>query len=324
MQFWTLIVDSLRESVDRKIFWVITAITFLVIASMISIGFEEDRISLLFGMWEVDTGVMDPMTGEAGFDAKTALGRRNIASIAVGIADMAIGWVGLTLALIATAGFIPTFLERGAIDVVLSKPMSRPMLFLGKYVGSLAFVLLISVMFVVPSFLVIWLRWGVWMPGYLMLIPLLVLLFSYIYCVTAWAGVVTRSTIASALIGLGAWIAFVSVQQSANVVESVPGWRKTEWLYDSTRIARWCVPKTEDVTALASRWAGAGTSEELMGPPDAATLNELADSGFDYDSVYELEQKRAAVDAFATIGSSLAFEAVIVIWAMWIFSRKDY
>ena len=108
------------------------------------------------------------------------------------------------------------------------------------------------------------------------------------------------------------------------MVEAYPAWREIGWLHESTRIARWCVPKTEDVTALASRWAGAGTSEELMGPPDQATVNELANQGFDYESAYALEQKRAAVDTFATIGSSLAFEAVIVIWAMWIFSRKDY
>lgn len=321
MQFATLIIDSFRESVDRKIFWVIVAITLLVLLTMTSISFHADRVSLLFGAWELETGVVDPDTGAGRYDPATALGRRNIASVAVGIGDTLMGTLGIILSLIATAGFLPSFLERGAIDVVLSKPMPRPLLFLGKYLGSLAFVFLAGVLFVVPAFLVIWLRWGVFAPGFLMLVPLLVLLFSYIYCVSAWVGVATRSTIASVLIAIAAWMVFVSVQQASNVVEMTPQWREIGWLREATRIVRWCVPKTEDVTALASRWAGAGTSEDLLGKPDP---DEIQGMGFDYNAASELERKRANVNTWATIGSSLAFEAVIVIWAMWMFSKKDY
>ena len=50
MQFWTLIIDSFRESMDRKIFWVITAITVLVLLTMVTIGFEADHVSLLYAI----------------------------------------------------------------------------------------------------------------------------------------------------------------------------------------------------------------------------------------------------------------------------------
>jgi hypothetical protein len=78
------------------------------------------------------------------------------------------------------------------------------------------------------------------------------------------------------------------------------------------------LPKTQDVTYLAERWAGAGSGLDLM-------PKETAEQGLPLmDRVQALEQKRRNVNALHTIGSSLAFEAVIVMLAMWSFARKDY
>ena len=85
----------------------------------------------------------------------------------------------------------------GSIDVVLSKPMTRWQVFLGKYAGSMVFVFVQACIFVLLTFVVIGIRWGCWIPGYLLTIPLVLLLFSYLYCVSVWVAVYFRSTVAA-------------------------------------------------------------------------------------------------------------------------------
>ena len=309
MQFWALIVDSFRESRDRKIFWVMLLIELVVAAMMFCLGFEPGKITILFGMWEIKTNQ---------FTALTGLRHDLIASFAIHfIMDLAIGWMGVTLAIIATAGFFPTLLDRGAIDVVLGKPLSRSMLFLGKYVGSMVFVLIHAAFFVGVTFLVIGFRWGTWLPGYLLSIPLLVILFSYIYCVSAWVGVVYRSTVAAVLLGLGAWVFFAGVQATGDVFDVFPAWKENRWAYDAVRAARWCIPKTHDITYLAAKWSGAGLTTELV--PDVEEEDRPA-----MERAGRSELQRMNINPFYTIGTSLGFELIVVILAMWRFARSDY
>jgi len=51
MQLWALIVDGFREALDRKIFWVLVGITLLICVALLSIGFEGDHVSFMFGLW---------------------------------------------------------------------------------------------------------------------------------------------------------------------------------------------------------------------------------------------------------------------------------
>ena len=309
MQFWALIVDSFRESCDRKIFRVMLVIEMLVAAAMFCVGFEPGKITILFGVWGIETNH---------FTALAGLRQDLIASIAVHvIMDILFGWIGLTLAIIATAGFFPSLMERGAIDVMLAKPMSRSALFLGKYLGSMVFVLFHAVFFVTLTFFVIGFRWRVWLPGYLLTIPLLVLLFSYIYCVSAWVGVVYRSTVAAVLLSLGAWVFFSGIQATADAFEMFPTWKENRLAYNTLGVARWCIPKTQDITYLAAKWSGAGVSTELV--PDVEEDDRPV-----VERAGRSELQRMAINPFYTIGSSLGFEMIVVLLAMWKFSRSDY
>src|SRR5262245_29836748 len=114
MQFWSIIADSFRESRDRKIFWVMIGLSCLVAAAMACIGFRPGAVDFFFGAWTYET---QHFTGPLG------LREDLIATLIVdGILDNTLGSFGMILAIIATAGFIPTFLERGVVDVYLSKP----------------------------------------------------------------------------------------------------------------------------------------------------------------------------------------------------------
>jgi ABC-type transport system involved in multi-copper enzyme maturation permease subunit len=314
MQLWALIVDSFRESVDRKIFWVLIGVTLLVVLAMLSVGFDGEDVSLFFGMWSTKTEQFNPLKD---------VGRENLVGFVVYfLASTVMGWIGITLMIIATAGAFPAFMERGALDVILAKPISRLRLFLYKYLSTMVFVVLQGVIFFGLTFLVMGLRWGVWVPGYLFCIVLLVLLFSYLYCVSVLVAVKTRSTVAAILLTLMAWAVFAMVHQAPLIFDEFPELKERRTLYTAVRVASWIPPKTGDFPYLAARWSQAGASIDAVPLIDTAAVSDLDRDELDRARQVELQEMDKS--QVRSIGSSLLFEAVVVLWAMWVFARKDY
>ena len=314
MQLLALVIDSIRESLDRKIFWILIVITLFVTLTMASIGFEGDNVTFLFGIWSAKTERFNPLS---------QVGRANLIGATIYLlAATVMGLIGITLIIIATAGVFPAFMQRGAVDVLLSKPISRPRLFLCKYLSGMVFVVLQAVIFFGLTFLVMGGRWGVWAPGYLMSIPLFVLLFSYVYCVSVLVAIKTGSPVAAILISLFCWMLFPLIHQSPAVFEAFPELKERTMLYTAVRVVSWIPPKTGDFPYLAARWAQAGTSIDAI--PyflDTATAEE-ENTGI--QRARQLEERELAKNQLCSVGSSLLFEAAVVLWAMRIFARKDY
>ena len=314
MQFWALIVDSFRESRNRKIFWVIAAISLIIAAAMFCVGFQGNRVSILFGLWEIETQHYNPATVE---------GQSHITGMAVYILlSIFLGWIGVILMIIGTAGMLPAFMEHGAVDLVLAKPISRPKLFLYKYLAGMVFVLFHATLFVILTFLMMGLRWHVWVPEYLLCIPLMVLLFSYVYCISALVAVTTRSTVAAILLSLAAWVVYATPQSLLDIGNQYPELMKQERFSKVVHVARWVLPKTAEIPYIAAKWTGAGSSLDVVPgsviqPADELERGQLARGR-------ESEEKLLEVDPLCSIGSSLLFEAAIVLLAMWRFVRKDY
>ena len=120
--------------------------------------------------------------------------------------------------------------------------MARWKWFLGKYLGGLTFVLFHATVFVILTFLVIGSRWGAWLPGYLLSIPLVVLLFSYLYCVSVLVTVMSRSTVAAVLLTLGAWVVFTGVQSADDAFTLYPEFGEHQTYHRVVSAARWIVP----------------------------------------------------------------------------------
>ena len=314
MQFWTLVVDSFRESLDRKIFWVMAGFAVLVAGMMACIGMEADRVTILFGLWDFETDHYNPLS---------VLGRSHIAGLVVYMLTfLLLGWIGTILMIIATAGMFPAMMRRGSIDVPLSKPLGRYRLFLYKYLASMVFVLLQATIFVGLTFLVMGIRWGVWLPGYLFSIPLLVLLFSYVYCISTLVAVRTGSGVAATLLSIAAWVLYVCPAMALQTFEEYPSLKKHERIYQMMRVVAWIPPKTGDITYFAASWAGAGTSLDII--PASWFEKGALNRGAQFDSAREMEERELAQNPFVSIGSSLLFEAVVVLLGMWSFARKDY
>jgi ABC-type transport system involved in multi-copper enzyme maturation permease subunit len=121
--------------------------------------------------------------------------------LAGGVADT----LGLLLALIWTAGFLPSFLDGRSVSVLLAKPAPRWWLLSGKYIGVLCFVLLQSIVFVGGTWLAIGVRTGVWDFSYLLCVPLLLLHFAIFFSFSLLLAVCTRSTVTCVFGSIAFW-----------------------------------------------------------------------------------------------------------------------
>lgn len=309
MQTWALIVDSFRESLDRKIFWVMLLISIAVASAMFCLSFEPHRINVLFGTWTVETDL---------FTVGDSLRMDMLSSVIVEyITDLVLGSIGILLALIATAGFFPALMERGGIEVLLSKPLPRWKLMLGKYIGSLTFMAVQAAIFVLLTFLVAGFRWKVWLPRYFLVVPLMILMFSFLYSVSTLVAVYTRSTVAVILITIFAWVMFTGIQSTGDYFEMYPELKEYRSAYNGVRVARWIIPKTSDLTLLARRWTKSADPTDFMTKPDEHEKQMI-------NRALNAEELRMQIPPVLTIGSSLLFEAVILAIAIWKFSRKDF
>jgi len=327
MQVWAIIIDSFRESRDKKLFWVLLALSTIIAAALACVGFDENGWSFFFGLLKLENPDV-----RAGSPLAARLMASMVADFLVGLY---IGWIGVILCLLGTVGMFPTMMEPGAIEVILGKPISRLKLFAAKYAGSLLFVLVQAVYFVLLTLLVIRLKLGAWLWAYLWAIPLLVLLFSYIYCVCVLAAVWSRNALTSLIVGMVFWI----IVSSAGSVEGVYAlmaytqahregkaeadlsWSARSSFGRITYVTRLVLPKTDDVPTILRKQMGAATADEVMSNLMGMASEMTAEDRY----TLEQEEKRIArLSPLRSIGSSLAFEAVVLIFAWWRFSRKDF
>jgi ABC-type transport system involved in multi-copper enzyme maturation permease subunit len=106
-----------------------------------------------------------------------------------------VGFAGIIAALLVTAGFMPRFLDTGAIHLVMSRPVSRFGVIWAKFLGGLSFIVVLSVFLIGGVFLVISLRSGIWNTRALYAIPMLIFTFAQFYAFSCLCSVLTRSQI---------------------------------------------------------------------------------------------------------------------------------
>lgn len=328
--FLTLLVDSLRLLRARVLFWITLGISALVALLYLSVGFTPDGMSILFGAFDFKSDL---------FNSQTPFAEMMYLSI---FSDILVGfwlsWVAVILAIISCAPIFPDFMSEGSIGIPLSKPVSRLALFFYKYIGSLMFVVLQVVIFcVIVLFAIRW-RVGSWNPGVFWAVPIVTLMFSYIYSVVVLVSVKTRSVLAAILAGIVVWFLAWGMQKTddflylASHPEAVPNvhgmpsmagsFGKPEdmlkWNQMSS-MAMAILPKTGETTRLMDQLI------QVSGH-DGGGGKSLVSAAAEGDEEVGGRMKKAVTRHSATyvIGTSLLFEAFILGWAAWIFCRRDY
>jgi ABC-type transport system involved in multi-copper enzyme maturation permease subunit len=197
-------VDAYRELNAKRLFWITLVLSGAFIAAFALIGFHAGELTFAGYQMPLLSSEYKPM----------------FSTLVIGLW---LTWAALILALISTAGIFPDLLAGGTIDLYLARPMSRLRLFLTKYFCGLLFVAIQVAVVAVGAFIIMRWRGGEWMPSLFLAIPLVVLVFSYIFAVCVLMGVWTRSVIAALLLSILAW-GFFSITQMTET--GILSWKK--------------------------------------------------------------------------------------------------
>lgn len=321
-----MIYDTYRQSLASKLFWVILAVTAVctLLAFSIEVSGDPPRVSggdipaILpkeeaerLGEEKLKADGIRVASGEfsLGFGAfKIPLNRsRDDAvrfvqvTLAAGVADT----FGVLLAILWTAGFMPTFLAPQSATVLMAKPTPRWTILVGKYLGVVLFVTFQAFVFIAATWLAFGVRTDVWTGAYWLAVPLLVVNFAIFYAVSTFLAVWTRSTAAAAFGTLLFWLLCWAINFTHHRLGMMPPEGLGALSSTLAEIAYWIFPKPLDL---------AGLFFESMGGKEFST------------EVPELTQAREAgrfhpeLSAFASLG----FAAVVLGLAGYELEMTDY
>ncbi len=122
-----------------------------------------------------------------------------------GIVNVVVGALGGFAAILVTASMITQTFEAGSIDLLLSKPVSRSLVFLTKFLGGCVFIGLNALYFIAGMWLVMGLRFDLWISKLWWCIPVFLFMYIVFYSVCALAGVVWRNTIVAIVLTIAFW-----------------------------------------------------------------------------------------------------------------------
>ncbi|MCI0685408.1 MAG: ABC transporter permease subunit [Gemmataceae bacterium] len=216
------------------------------------------------------------------------------------------GMLGLLLALVWTAGFMPTYLEPSAASVLLAKPDPRWLLLLGKYLGVVVFVAFHVTLFVILTWLALGVRTGVWDATYWHCIPLLLMQFAIFYSFSVLLAVLTRSTVACVFGAVLFWLLAWGINYGNVMAHAVPeGQSLPGFTLLLTDAAYWISPKPIDAGLIL--------------------FNSLdAQQHFDKPEVFRLLEAGRVFSPWWSILSSLLITVALLALSAYEFEATDY
>ncbi|MBS1518666.1 MAG: ABC transporter permease subunit [Bacteroidetes bacterium] len=183
MIFLTLVLSTFREAVAKKIFlgfFAISTLIILIFLFLINVDSVEGMVDMMGA------------SGEEGI-------RNLVIGFEVGMINISYLLI-ITFCLISVASFIPSMLEKGNIDLLLSKPISRTNIILAKFTGGVLLVFMSLVYLIGFVWIILSSKSGFWHFPFLLTIFWLTLSFAIIYSLIILIGVISQSTILSILV----------------------------------------------------------------------------------------------------------------------------
>ena len=180
---WIITWSTLREAMARKVFLFFLGISAIVIIVLALITSLTDTSSILGNIGNISHG-NNPVTGIGG-----------IVTMFEVVIINTIANLGLLLAIFSSASFVPVMLEKGNIDLLLSKPISRAQLLWGKYFGGILVVLINITFLIFGIWFIISLKFNYWNFAVLWSILLITFAYATLNAVIVLFGVMTKSSI---------------------------------------------------------------------------------------------------------------------------------
>jgi ABC-type transport system involved in multi-copper enzyme maturation permease subunit len=340
-QIIAILKDSYNLLKSGKLFWMSFALIALFGIVFLSIGNNDKGLTLFFGLVKLNL----PMLAEGSMGFKLFY---------FGIFDtiligMLLTWIVPILGLISTSTLFPDFMKEGSIDIALSKPISRTKLFTLKYLGGLLFVLLQVSLFSVFLYLCLGIRLNYWSPKLFLVIPIVTLVFSYLYAVNVFWGVLTKTPIISLTLTLMFWFLVWGIQngeelmnrftiayetrveqtaqqegsekqleQMEKQLEQIKFWHSTVYYIHLA------FPKIQETTNLVGRYIVPDSNQFLYKMTARKKKSQPNIFKQEKEINDKLQKNFKARSLWYVIGSSLVFELMVFSIACWLFSRRDY
>lgn len=185
MIFLTLMFSTFREAVAKKIFlgfYAISTLIILIFLFLINVDSVEGMVNMVESSGE--EGIKQLVIG---FEVAMI----NISYLLI-----------ITFCLISVSSFIPSMLEKGNIDLLLSKPVSRTKIVLAKFLGGVLLIFLSLLYLIGFVWLILSLKSGFWHIPFLYSIFWLTLSFAVIYSLIILVGLISQSSVLSIIISL--------------------------------------------------------------------------------------------------------------------------
>jgi len=269
----TLIGDTFREAVVCWVFWGLFGLSTALILFLLFLM----RIDVVEGA-RATISLFGQSTGKAIEVAKLVRGAHS--TVAAFLYMM-----GMFLAVFASATLMPAALERGRVEVLLSKPVRRRHLLLARYGANWLVVALNTCYLIVGVWLIIGWKTGVWYPSFLWAIPTTLLMFAVLLAVVALVAVLSESAALVTMITFALMVVSPILAQHRLMMKLLSSeWSRLLWkgFYQA-------LPKFYDVGRI--------NMDLVMG---------------------------RAVASWAPLWTSAAFGAVVLAAALWWFQRKDF
>lgn len=267
-----LILFTLREAVAKKIFIFFFAISLIGLIVMLLVFIFTNIEAFLQSFPDANGDAVLMKEFITGFEL---------------LALPLVGFFGIMIAIFSSSSFIPDMLEKGNIDLLLSKPVSRSQLIWGKFLGVVLFVFLNFAFLLGGIWLIISFKFGYWDFSFLWTIPILTFTFAVLYSLILFFGIITKSSIFGMMI---AYLIFLIISPLLSFIKN-----NYETFIDSEVVQY----------ILIGMYYALPKSDELGGE---MTRSILIGSPIDWQPFY----------------TSLLFLAVMLLASMLIFKKKDF
>lgn len=224
-----IISDTFQEARARWLFWGLFGLSSLLVALFLFVL----RIDIV-------QGAISFMGVEA--TTRHIYNIRKFVNVSYSWVSIVLYIWGTFLAVFASAGLIPSVLEAGRISLLLSKPLTRTMLLMGRYAGNLAVVALNHVYLICSVWIIIGLKTNIWEPRFLLAVPISLFIFAVLLCVVVLIGVISESAALSVMIAVALMLISTILAQRDFAVKLLD----SEWARDLWLAFYWIVPKIYD------------------------------------------------------------------------------
>ena len=160
--------------------------------------------------------------------------------------------IGLFLSIFSVSSFIPNMLEKGSIELLLSNPVSRTQILLGKFFGGVFVVFINLIFLIVGIWILTGLKFGIWEASILYAILTITFTFAVLYGLIILIGILTQSSVLAMML---TYLIFLIVSPLLTARDKLALLIKSETVKGILEVLYYIFPKTSEmgnITMIAS------------------------------------------------------------------------